>query len=99
MSKKATKHVSTKPKDTKPKNVKPKVTKSLLPKSHDKNGKKLTTIQRMNAVGLRNNGRSNISQKEKMKKISQTYKQYGSGFISPENFLSSELNERLPRGF
>lgn len=84
---------------TKPISKNTRTTKTLLPPTHDKNGKQLTTIQKMNAIGLRNNGRSNISQQEKMKITSLTYRQYAGTHIQPERFLPSELNEWSHRGF
>jgi hypothetical protein len=85
------------PAKSKAKSVKSKSVKSILPKTTNKNGKPLTSIQRMNAVGLRNNGRSNMSQQQKMKAVAQTYKECDGMYFAPESQLPSYLNEMNPK--
>jgi hypothetical protein len=87
-----------KPKVVKPKVVKPKVVKSLIPKQETKHGKRLTDIQRMMAVGLRDNGRNTLTPQNRMKEVAKTYKAMGGKdrWVAPENHLPSHLNERLP---
>ncbi len=70
--------------------------KSLVQKTHNKNGKSLTTYQKVTSTGLSNNGRNNMTQQEKMKVCAQTYKEYNSDFINPEKFLPSKMNEFIP---